>query len=378
MKNRIILFAFLVIGIALACKKTESEKPENYSSTPVLPETPYHYPNTNNPNLATLGRVLFYDRNLSLNSSVSCGSCHQQAKAFCDNQQFSTGLEDLKTHRNSPSIFAKAGRVFWDGRAGDINSLVLRPIKNHVEMKFEDMDKLATKLSKLSYYADLFNKAYGSADIDSTRIQFALSAFITNFTFSNNKFAQSESNSSVLNASESNGKSLFFGKAKCSSCHHLSGNFNGYGFTDAAFNIGLDLVYSDKGVGGISNNSEDDGKFMIPTLLNVEYTAPYMHDGRFSTLEQVVEHYNSGVKDNQNLDFNLREVGNVGNMTQAQLIATFDTNNDGVISQTEMGSLPAQQLNLTASEKSNLVAFLKTLSDASILVDKRFSNPFKN
>jgi len=111
----------------------------------------------------------------------------------------------------------------------------------------------------------------------------------------------------VLNASENLGKGIFFGKGKCSNCHHLSGLNNGYGFTDNAFNIGLDVTYSDKGVGGISKSSQDDGKFMIPTLLNVEYTAPYMHDGRFRTLEEVVEHYNSGVKNHLNLDATLRE-----------------------------------------------------------------------
>ena len=377
MKNKIILFTFLAIGLMLACKKMEVEEPENYSSTPVLPATPYSYPNSVNNHVATLGRVLFYDKNLSLNNSISCASCHQQAKAFCDNQQFSTGLEDLKTQRNSPSIFAKQGRMFWDGRAGGINSLVLRPIKNHIEMKFEDMNKLAAKLSKLPYYTDLFTNAYGSADVDSMKIQDALGSFIANFTFSNNKFSQSQFNPQALNASENLGKAVFFGKGKCSSCHHLTGPANGYGFTDDAFNIGLDVTYTDKGVGGISNNSMDDGKFMVPTLLNVEFTAPYMHDGRFNTLEDVVEHYNSGVKNHQNLDFSLRETGPLANMTQQQLLLQFDTDHDGVISETEIGSLPAQKLNLSLAEKKNLVDFLKTLSDGSILTDKRFKDPFK-
>lgn len=367
-----------MLVIALACKKTEIEEPENYSSEPILPATPYNYPNSINNNLATLGRVLFYDKALSLNNSVSCSSCHQQAKAFCDNQQFSTGLEDLKTQRNSPSIFAKSGRVFWDGRSGSISDLVLRPIKNHVEMKFEDLNSLSNKLSKISYYKPLFSAAFGSSDIDSNRIQTALASFIANFTFSNNKFSQSLNNSQLLNASENNGKSLFFGKAKCSNCHHITGSFNGYGFTDMAFNIGLDAVYTDNGVGGISNNSNDNGKFMIPSLLNVEFTAPYMHDGRFKSLEEVVEHYNSGVKNHPNLDVQLRDVSSVQNLTEQQALQQFDTNQDGIISESELTSLPTQQLNLSVSEKKNLVDFLKTLSDASILVDKRFSNPFKN
>ena len=377
MKNKIILLTFLLVGLMLACKKMEVEEPENYSSTPILPATPYSYPNSISDNVATLGRVLFYDKNLSLNNSISCASCHQQAKGFCDNQQFSTGLEDLKTKRNSPSIFAKQGRMFWDGRAGGISNLVLRPIKNHIEMKFEDLDKLATKLSKISYYGNLFTAAFGSPEVDSTKIQNALSSFIANFTFSNNKFTQSLSNPQALNASENIGKTVFFGKGKCSNCHHLTGSLNGYGFTDDAFNIGLDAVYNDKGVGGITNNSSDDGKFMVPTLLNVEYTAPYMHDGRFNTLEAVVEHYNSGVKSHPNLDFTLHETGSIANMTQQELLQQFDTNHDGIISESEISSLPSQQLNLSVSEKKSLVDFLKTLSDGSILTDKRFKNPFK-
>ena len=361
----------------LACKKMEVDESENYSNTPILPSTPYRYLNTNNDYIVTLGRVLFYDKSLSLNNTMSCGSCHQQAKAFCDNQKFSTGLEDIRTSRNSPSIFAKQGRMFWDGRAGGINNLVLGPIKNHVEMKFENLEKLSAKLSKIPYYQGLFSDAFGTPAVDSLRIQNALASFIANFAFSNNRFQQSLADNSVLNPSESNGKTLFFGKAKCSSCHQLSGNNNGYGFTDEAFNIGLDETYSDNGVGLVSNNSDDNGKFMIPTLLNVEFTSPYMHDGRFSTLEEVVEHYNSGIKNHPNLDVNLRATNAFDNMTEGEILQQLDTNHDGMISQSEIGNLPVQKLNLTVSEKKNLVDFLKTLSDHNILVDKRFSNPFK-
>ncbi len=380
MKTKIVILFFLIICALLACKKQGIEESVNYSSIPVLPEIPYVYPKAVTNELATLGRVLFYDKNMSLNNSISCSSCHQQAKAFCDNQKFSTGLEDAKTQRNAPSIFAKSGRMFWDGRAVGISNAVLRPIKNHVEMKFEDLDKLAAKLSKIVYYPALFNSAFGSLDIDSLKIQQALLSFIENFTFSNNKFLQSLTNEHILNASEFNGKILFFGKAKCSNCHHISGTLgsNGYGSTNESFNIGLDLAYADNGVGSITNNANENGNFMVPTLLNVEYTAPFMHDGRFKTLDEVVEHYNSGVKNNSNLDPLLRNTTLVGNMTEAQLLQQFDVNHDGIITNNEISSIPTQQLNLTVSEKKNLVDFLKTLTDPSILSDKRFSDPFKH
>ena len=381
MKKTIVLCSISLIMIAVACKKDliENTTPDNYSGTPILPSTPYDYLHSNNDNLATLGRVLFYDKNLSLNGSVACASCHQQEKAFCDNLQFSTGLEDLKTKRNSPSIFAKQGRMFWDGRASSISNLMLKPIKNHIEMKFDNLDKLASKLSKISYYPDLFNNAFFSPIIDSTKIQSALAEFISNFTFSNNRFNQSQKFGTALNPSEKIGKDVFFGKGKCSECHHIDGggNLNGYGFTDMDFNIGLDQTYTDNGIGALTGNASDNGKFMVATLLNVEFTSPYMHDGRFKTLEEVVEHYNSGVKNHPNLSGTLRNTEAFNNMTEQQLLQLFDANHDGQLTEDEFSSIAPQQLNLTDLEKKSLVTFLKTLSDATILVDKRFSNPFK-
>ena len=387
MKKIIVLASFMLIIIMIACKKDliENSSPENYSSTPVLPTTPYDYTHSQNDNLATLGRVLFYDKKLSQNNSVACASCHQQEKAFCDNLQFSTGLEDLKTKRNSPSIFAKQGRMFWDGRASSLSALMLKPIKNHIEMKFDNLGKLAEKISKIDYYPELFNKAFFSTDIDSNRIQMALAEFVSNFTFSNNKFKQSQMTPNALNGIEKAGETVFFGKGKCAQCHHIDGggSMNGYGFTDMEFNIGLDDSYSDNGVGVITGNTNDNGKFMVPSLLNVELTAPYMHDGRFKTLEEVVEHYDSGIKNHPNLSSTLRSFSGtdsvaISNMTQQQILLQFDTNHDGIISDNELTAFPAQKLNLTTSEKSSLVSFLRTLTDGSILIDKRFSNPFKH
>jgi cytochrome c peroxidase len=399
MKRKLIYALALITCVIIACKKDKlTDANTNYSDVPVLPDVPYHYSATTNDKTVALGRVLFFDNKLSLNNSVACGSCHQQARAFCDNKQFSTGFVDTKTARNTPSIFAKGGHMFWDGRATDINDLVLRPIKNHVEMHIATMEQLSTKLSKTSYYPALFNDAFGSTVIDSAKIQIALSSFIHNFTFSNNKFNASLNNPSVLNASENLGKDLFFGKAKCANCHRIksstntigfpggppTGN-NGYGNTEGpietvSFNIGLDNAYTDNGVGNITKASTDNGKFVIPVLLNVEYTAPYMHDGRFKTLEEVVEHYNSGIKNHPNLDAKLRDVSSFENLTeveQEQQLVVLDTNHDGDITTDELSSFPTQKLNLTVVEKKNLVDFLKTLSDPSILVDKRFSTPFK-
>ena len=379
-KAAFISFLCVYAGIVFfACKKDDrSVDQQVYSSTPTLPDQPYDYVQSNNDMKAALGRVLFYDKNLSLNGSVSCASCHQQVIAFTDNMQFSSGLEDYKTTRNTPSIFAKNGRMFWDGRASGFNELALRPIKNHVEMGFTNIQGLVTKLKGISYYPALFNSAYGTSTIDTLAIQSALAEFLINFNFSNNKFNRSLDNIEQLSASEKLGKDIFFGKGVCSRCHHLEdgGMGNGYGFADGDFNIGLDENYKDKGIGDLVNSSDKSGNFMAPVLLNVEYTSPYMHDGRFKTLEEVVEHYNSGIKNNSNLDVNLRDLSSLDGKTEEEIFALLDKNHNGDIDNEEVALLPPLRLNLTSVEKKCLVDFLKTLSDGSILIDKRFNNPF--
>ncbi|MES2679259.1 MAG: cytochrome c peroxidase [Bacteroidota bacterium] len=388
MKTKLSLTAilFVIVIAIISCKKYKldsDDAAQNYSSVPVLPEQPYNYANSNNDHLASLGRVLFYDKNMSLNNSVSCASCHQQSRAFCDNLQFSVGLEDGKTSRNSPSIFAKSGRMFWDGRANGMQDLVLRPIKNHIEMKFENLTALAKKISSVDYYAPLFVKAFGSSTIDSNRIKIALAEFLNNFNFSDNKFSKSLKNLAALNASEAVGKAIFFGKGRCSSCHHIENQFavpsntfsSGYGFTNLDFNIGLDNKYADNGKGEITGDEFDNGKFMVPVLLNVEYTAPYMHDGRFKTLEEVVEHYSTGIQNHPNLDFELRDV-DFNNMTEFQLLQKLDLNHDGDIDGFEMSNIPPVKFNFSLGEKRALVDFLKALSDPSILTEPKFNNPF--
>src|SRR5690606_25447443 len=153
----------------------------------------------------------------------------------------------------------------------------------------------------------------GSPEIDSNKVKLALAEFMKNFNFSDNKLKHSANGQTPLTASEQMGRDLFFGNARCSSCHHVvavngpDSLGNGYGNTSIAFNIGLDEHNPDPGFGAVTHNSFDEGKFVLPVLLNVELTAPYMHDGRFATLEEVVEHYNSGVMNNPNLAFELRD-----------------------------------------------------------------------
>lgn len=299
---------------------------------------------------ATLGRVLFYDPQLSINNSVACASCHHQSMGFADNNAGSTGFGGKKTPRNSMSITNVGfnNNLFWDSRVQGVKNLVMQPIQNHIEMGMESPSVLQEKLASIEYYPALFEKAFGDSYISTDRIADAMTQFMCSMVSCNSKFDEAqEADFSTFSPLERMGKDLFMGKAKCGQCHSGAnfsapdGFFGGYGgpTIKGTANIGLDVNYADNGMG--------EGKFKIPTLRNIALTAPYMHDGRFNTLEQVVEHYNKGIKNHNKLDEKLREDG-----------------------------LP-QNLDLSSVEKQALVAFLHTLTDKYVTQDPKFSNPFK-
>lgn len=376
MKSKIILAALFALFVFYACNKAEmGSDPSKYSSEPQLPVTPYHYDNAwMDDNQIALGRVLFYDQKMSLNNSVSCGSCHQQSKAFCDGKQFSTGLQGLKTRRNSPAIVAHDADLFWDGRAHNFHDLVAMPLANHVEMMNYDLSKLEAKVSGISYYPELFKKAFGSTEVSMEKIQLAISSFLQNFNFSNNKYRHVQQQQAAFTSQEQLGRDLFMGKARCGNCH-AGPSFAGWPGSEGEC-IGLDEAYQDNGVGEIRGGPANNAKFRVPTLLNIEFTAPYMHDGRFKTMEEVIEHYNSGIKAHPNLSWSLQDFSQFDGMTTGQILSQFDTNHDGDLSINEFPVAPPVHLNLSATEKSALIAFLKTLSDPNVYTDVRFSDPF--
>ncbi len=347
------IYTLLVITILISCSQERVEPREVVLD---LPAVPFSYPNSD-ANEATLGRVLFYDTQLSVNNSISCASCHKQSIAFSDNRRFSRGFENLSTERNSMPIqnlnsffdfradFGFSAGLFWDGRGTDHSLAVLQPIVNHVEMGIRDLDKLTAKLSEIDYYPELFQNTYGTDEISPEKIGRALHAFVRNITSQNTKFDQSFSNPDILSAKEIVGMNLFISKYQCNNCHQVQSP-QGYLFAGAFSNIGLET--DDKGVGAITNAQEDNGKFKIPSLRNVLLTAPYMHDGRFQTIEEVIKHYSQGVTDDPNLDFRLK-----------------DTNGKPI------------RFDITDTEVSAIIAFLGTLTDHSMLTDEKLSNPFK-
>ncbi|AXT55160.1 cytochrome-c peroxidase [Aquimarina sp. MMG015] len=301
---------------------------------------------------ATLGRVLFYDNKLSLNNTISCASCHIQENGFSDPRQFSVGFDGGLTARNSMGLsnakFYNNGRFFWDERAPTLEIQTLMPIQDLVEMGMT-LPELETKLANEEYYTVLFRNAFGDETITSERIALALSQFIRSIVSYQSKFDNGLAQSQNINNdfpnftdSENRGKTLFMSnQTRCFDCH-ATNVFVG----DNARNNGLDATITDLGVGGITGNNNDLGEFKVPSLRNIALTAPYMHDGRFGTLEQVIEHYNSGVQNNPNLDNRLTQGNNV------------------------------RRLNLSEDDKQALIDFLNTLTDEEFIRDEKYADPF--
>ena len=312
--------------------------------------TPNNNPITNEG--ATLGRVLFYDSNLSGNNTTSCASCHGKEVGFSDDDAFSVGFEGGLTSRNSMGIanarFYENGRFFWDERAASLEDQVLMPIQDHVEMGMT-LEELVTKLETEDYYEILFRDAFGDEEVTSNRISLALSQFIRSIVSFNSKYdqglEQGENGENLPNFTNQENQGLrLFNQLNCDNCHRTE-LFVG----DEARNNGLDANLTDNGLGNVTGNANDNGKFKVPSLRNIELTAPYMHDGRFTTLFEVVEHYNSGVQASATLDNRLRGNGN-----------------------------QPRRLNLSNADKNALVTFLQTLTDEDLANDPKYTNPFRN
>jgi len=325
---------------------------------------------------ATLGRVLFYDRHMSKNNTISCGSCHQQKHGFSDPLQFSEGFLGGHTRRNSMGIVnarfthvhgTKPG-FFWDERAPRLEDQVLMPIQDAVEMgmKLSDLEK---KLAKVPYLPPLFEKAFGSPEVTSDRIAKSVAQFMRSMVSVTSKYdiaaaeavkkgVDLKSDFPGFTAEENLGKSLFVkgaghvGEFGCARCH-MPPSFA----MPKSFNNGLDLNYSDRGLGERDVPSNDpltqnnDGKFKAAPLRNVALTAPYMHDGRFRTIDEVVDHYSEGVLPHDNV-----------------ALAIDEEETDG----------SASGIHLSSFQKRALVAFLRTLTDEPFINDPRFSDPFKH
>jgi len=317
-------------------------------------------PNNNpiNDRVATLGRVLFYDKRLSVNDTTACASCHQQANGFDDPNRFSTGFSgtaftSAHAMRLGNIRYYRPGTMFWDKRAASLELQVSQPIIHPVEMGFDathgGINALLTKLAASTYYPDLFTLAFGNSAITEARIQQALAQFTRSMISAASRWdtayaqvfnaAAPNRNLNValpgFSASEELGHQLFMtgpgqGGAGCAACHQPPT----FGLAANSLSNGLD--------------ANETRIFKSPSLKNVGLSRAFMHDGRFSTLEQVIEHYNSGIQNGPALDNRLKTPGGA-----------------------------PLRLNLTQNEKAALVAFLLTLNDNNLTTDAKFSNPFK-
>lgn len=354
MKQR--LFVLLLLGaVVFACSKTEtpSNTSEVYSATPYTVTIPswvstFLSPMPTNPSNPltvegiSLGRKLFYEPMLSDNQTQSCASCHLQTAGFTDTAAFSKGTNGAIGDRNAMQIInlAWSNYLFWDGRRTTLEAQAHDPVTNPIEMR-NTWPVVVERLQKDPIYPGLFFKAFGTRTIDSNLVTKAIAQFERTLVSFNSRFDKYyfEGDTNALNTQEKRGLALFFGKADCNHCH------SDVLLTDDALrNNGLDTRFTDRGRGKVTGLPTDDGKFKVPTLRNIAETAPYMHDSRFKTLEEVVNHYSDNVKTNSpNLDENMEII--------------------------------AKGLRLSQQEKSDLVAFMKSLSDTEFLTNPNFKKP---
>jgi len=339
-RKQLMVIASLVLVVA-ACNKdaVESifigfEKPANFPAPA--------YKLENNPVTQAgfeLGRQLFYEPRFSRNNTVSCGSCHIQSAGFTQHgHDVSHGIDDRLGKRNSPPIMnlAWSSTFMWDGGIFDLDLQPIAPITAHEEMD-ETVNNVIAKLQAHPNYPSLFKKAFGSETITTSNTMKALSQFMVMCISSNSKYdsVMRGQGSAAFTASEQQGYALV--KQKCGTCH-TEPLFSDFSFRNNGIAIGAN---NDEGRYLVTLNPADRYKFKVPSLRNLAYTAPYMHDGRFYTLDAVLNHYSSNVQNTPNLDPSLQG--------------------------------PVNGISLTAQEKLDMKAFLNTLNDKTFVTDYRFA-----
>ncbi len=286
-----------------------------------------------------LGRELFYDPILSKDNTISCGTCHQQFVAFANaDHALSHGIDGKFGTRNSPGLFNLTWHPSFmhDGGVNHIENQPLAPVENPVEMD-EKMANVIAKLQSSAKYRRLFNDAFGSEEVNYQRFAFAFTQFMGMMYSYNSKYdaVKRKEGTSAFNASEQKGYDLFI--AKCNSCHKEP-LFSDFSFRNNGLSVNPNL--KDSGRAHITLNPLDIYKFKVPSLRNIALTRPYMHDGRFETLEECLNHYTSGVTNLLNLDPQLQN-----------------------------------GISLSDQDKQDIIAFLKTLTDYKFLFDKKFADP---
>ncbi len=360
----LLAFPLLLLGIAFLLNACQEVVPPVDSAPAVYDTSRYvldygYFPKPDLPddNPLTnagveLGRMLFYENKLSKGNIQSCASCHIQTEGFSDPNRFSEGVEGQLGLRQAMAIFNLPWHdgFFWDGRAASLREQALMPIQDPLEMN-ESLANVIDKLSVEKTYTDQFIRAFGDKQISAERIALALEQFMFTIYSFDSKYDKVLFGQASFTEAEQRGRDLFFtefdpsGGVKGGECFHCHAGFD---FSNHEYmNNGLDSEseMTDLGVFAINNEPMLKGAFKVPSLRNIALTAPYMHDGRFATLEEVLDHYNAEVKTSPSLDPLMQYNVNPG-------------------------------LNLSAQDKADLIAFLHTLTDSSLIKNESWSNPF--
>ena len=332
-----------------------SKEEEIYTPIPYTLEIPQLFADklispiipTNNPLTeegVALGKKLFFDTILSADETKSCASCHNPKNAFTDNQQFSLGIDGELGFRNAMPLFNLAwnfdDRFNWDGSSFGLENQAFEPVSNPIELH-ANWKNVAEKIKNHSEYPTLFLQAFGTSTIDSTLITKAIAQFERTLISGNSKFDRYLLGNETLTPEEENGFNVFIDEAK-GDCFHCHGSNNNPLWTDNQFhNNGLDSNFTDIGLGKITGDPADNGKFKSPSLRNLAFTAPYMHDGRFATLEEVINHYSQGLKPSTTIDPLMKQIAKGG-------------------------------VHLSTKDKDDLKAFLLTLSDLEFVNNTAF------
>ncbi|MFK8058603.1 MAG: cytochrome-c peroxidase [Polaribacter sp.] len=350
MKQNWFYFLFFLLLMNCTSKEEEIYRPIPYNLeipqlfadkliAPIIP--------TNNPLTqegVALGKKLFFDKILSGDNSQSCATCHNPKKAFTDSKQFSDGIDGKFGTRNAMPLFNLAWnfdeRFSWDGKEFGLENQAFEPVSNPVEMhsKWTDVEK---KLQNNPEYPRLFSQAFGTSKIDSVLVTKAIAQFERTLISGNSKFDKFLRGETTLTDSEQNGFNVFMDEAK-GDCFHCHGSDNNPLWTNNKFhNNGLDATFSDLGLGKITGDPNDNGKFKSPSIRNLAFTATYMHDGRFATLEEVINHYSEGLKRSPTIDPFMKKINKGG-------------------------------VNLSTKDKADLKSFLLSLSDFDFINNSDF------
>jgi cytochrome c peroxidase len=300
-----------------------------------------------------LGRLLFYEKKLSAGNSISCESCHLQKLAFTDGKALSQGADGSLTTRSAMSLanLLWVRNFFWDGRSPNLEQQASFPLTNVHEMG-QPLAESVAKLRQTALYPPLFKAAFGSDSITGNHILKALAQFERTLISADSRYERYLARTYQPSAQELRGMALFQNAPnpqkliRGANCEHCHGGVKT--FKELFHNNGLDSTFSDNGRQNFTNQAEDKGRFRVPTLRNIMLTAPYMHDGRFQRIEQVLDHYNEHILESATLSSFLKDVSN-------------ETNR--------------KKLMLTQSEKTDIISFLSMLTDSSFITNPEFSNP---